>query len=43
MFARGLPYYVIKRMGRWRSDAALCYFRCERTVAKVAASAFGTR
>jgi hypothetical protein len=43
MFARGLPYYVIKRMGRWRSDAALCYFRCERTVAKVAASAFSTR
>jgi hypothetical protein len=40
MFARGLPYYVIKKMGRWKSDAALLYFRCEHSVARSAASTF---
>ena len=40
MFARGLPYYVIKKMGRWKSDAALLYFRCEHSVARSAAKTF---
>ena len=40
MFARGLPYYVIKKMGRWKSDAALLYFRSEHSVARSAAKTF---
>jgi hypothetical protein len=40
MFARGLPYYVIKKMGRWKSDAALLYFRSEHSVARTAARTF---
>ena len=40
LFAKGTPYYVIKKMGRWTSDAALLYFRSEMDVAKQAARAF---
>jgi len=42
MFAAGLPYYVIKKYGRWASDAALVYFRSEASIAVSAASAFVT-
>jgi hypothetical protein len=27
LFVAGLPYYIVKKYGRWRSDAALLYFR----------------
>jgi hypothetical protein len=37
-----LPYYVIKKYGRWASDAALVYFRSEASIAVSAASAFVT-
>jgi hypothetical protein len=40
LFARCIPYYVIKKMGRWTSDAALLYFRSEADVARIAAQAF---
>jgi Phage integrase family len=40
LFAAGTPYYVIKKMGRWTSDAALLYFRSESSVARMAAQAF---
>ena len=42
MFAAGLPYYVIKKYGRWASDAALVYFRSEASIASSAALAFVT-
>lgn len=40
LFALGTPYYVVKKMGRWKSDAALLYFRSESDVARIAAKAF---
>ena len=40
LFAQGTPYYVVKKMGRWESDAALLYFRSESSVARIAARAF---
>ena len=40
MFAAGIPYYVVKRHGRWKSDAALIYYRCESSIARCAAKAF---
>ena len=42
MFAAGVPYYVIKKYGRWVSDTALIYYRCETSVAAAAAIAFGS-
>ena len=27
LFAAGVPYPVIKKFGRWKSDAALLYYR----------------
>jgi hypothetical protein len=41
LFVAQVPYPVIKKMGRWRSDAALKYHRDEFDVAAVVASAFG--
>ena len=41
LFAAGVPYYVIKKYGRWTSDTALIYYRCETLVAAAAAVAFG--
>ena len=40
LFAAGVPYYVVKRYGRWKSDAALIYYRCETSIARCAAKAF---
>ena len=40
LFAAGTPYYVVKRYGRWKSDAALIYYRCESSIARCAAKAF---
>lgn len=43
LFAIGMPYPQIKKMGRWKSDAAMRYYRDEQEVADAAASAFGRR
>jgi len=40
LFAAGVPYYVVKRYGRWTSDAALIYYRCESSIARAASKAF---
>ena len=40
LFAAGVPYYVVKKYGRWASDAALIYYRCEYSIALQAATAF---
>jgi hypothetical protein len=32
LFAACVPYWVIKKMGRWKSDAALRYYRSEEDV-----------
>ena len=40
LFVKGTPYYAIKKMCRWTSDAALLYFPSEMDVAKLAARAF---
>ena len=40
LFASRVPYYTIKKMGRWRSDAALIYFRSVDDVARTVARAF---
>ena len=40
LFAAGIPYYVVKKYGRWASDAALIYYRCEYSIAQQAAAAF---
>ena len=40
LFAASIPYYVVKRYGRWKSDAALIYYRCETSIARCAAKAF---
>ena len=31
---------LVKRYGRWKSDAALIYYRCESSIARCAAKAF---
>jgi hypothetical protein len=41
LFVAGVPYSTIKKMGRWRSDAALKYHRDELDVAADVATAFG--
>jgi hypothetical protein len=35
-----VPYGVIKKMGRWRSNCFLIYFRDDEHVARHAASGF---
>ena len=40
MFVAKVPYYHIKKMGRWRSDAAMIYHRDEDAVIKEACRAF---
>lgn len=41
LFTAGTPYPVIKKAGRWKSDAALQYFRARDHVAAEVAAAFG--
>jgi hypothetical protein len=43
LFVAQVPYNIIKKMGRWRSDAALKYHRDDLDVASVVATAFGHR
>lgn len=40
LFTAGTPYPVIKKAGRWKSDAALQYFRARDHVAREVAAAF---
>ena len=40
LFAAGVQYYVVKKYGRWTSDTALIYYRCEFSIACQAAAAF---
>jgi hypothetical protein len=40
LYAAGVPYYIVKKYGRWRSDAALLYFRCDSSLAQAASDAF---
>jgi len=39
MFNAQVPYYVIKKLGRWRSDAALLYYRDNRGAHLIATAA----
>jgi hypothetical protein len=43
LFAAHVPYPIIKKMGRWKSDAAMKYFRDEVEVGDAVAQAFGRR
>lgn len=40
LFAACVPYWVIKKMGRWTSDAALKYYRSEEDVVSSVRDAF---
>jgi hypothetical protein len=40
LFASRIPYWVIKKMGRWTSDAALKYYRSEEDVVSSVMKAF---
>ena len=40
LFNMKVPFFVIKKMGRWRSNAALVYFRDEDNVGKMVGIAF---
>jgi len=40
LFAACVPYWVIKKMGRWKSDAALKYYRSEEDVVDSVRKAF---
>lgn len=41
LFVARVPYNIIKAMGRWKSDAALKYYRDEVDIATAVAAAFG--
>ena len=40
LFVARTPYYLIKKAGRWKSDAAMLYYRCDEDVCKAVAAAF---
>jgi hypothetical protein len=40
LFVARVPYYIIKKMGRWKSDAAMLYYRCDEDVENAVAEAF---
>jgi integrase len=40
LFVARVPYFAIKNMGRWKSDSAMLYYRCEEDVCKAVAEAF---
>lgn len=42
LFDAGVAYPLIKKAGRWRSDAVMVYFRDDRHVADVVGAAFGS-
>jgi Phage integrase family len=40
LFMRKVPYHIIKKMGRWRSDAAMLYHRSDEDVERQVRRAF---
>ena len=40
LFVARVPYYLIKMMGRWKSDAAMIYYRSEDDVCYAVSKAF---
>ena len=40
LFVARVPYYLIKKMGRWKSDAAMVYYRSEEDVCHAVSKAF---
>ena len=40
LFNRRVPYPIIKKFGRWKSDSALDYYRDEDETGKAVAKAF---
>jgi hypothetical protein len=41
LFTARVPYNIIKKFGRWKSDAAMKYYRDELDISNSVASAFG--
>jgi integrase len=42
LFNANVPHPIIKRMGRWRSDAAMIYYRDEDAVTKATTKGFAS-
>lgn len=40
LFVARVPYYVIKKMGRWKSDAAMLYYRDDEDIRDAVTEAF---
>jgi len=40
LFVARVPYFLIKKMGRWKSDAAMLYYRCDEDVSNAVGDAF---
>ena len=40
LFVSRVPYFLIKKMGRWKSDAAMLYYRCEEDLVEAVGGAF---
>jgi len=40
LFVARVPYFLIKKMGRWKSDAAMLYYRSEEDVVAAVSRAF---
>lgn len=40
LFVARVPYYIIKKMGRWKSEAAMLYYRCDEDVEDAIKEAF---
>ena len=40
LFVARVPYFAIKKMGRWKSDSAMLYYRCEEDVCEAVTEAF---
>ena len=40
LFVARVPYFIIKRMGRWKSDAAMIYYRADDDVRRAVKKAF---
>ena len=40
LFVARVPYYIIKKMGRWKSDAAMLYYRDDEDIRDAVTEAF---
>ena len=43
LFMQRLPFYLIKKAGRWASDAAMIYYRADEDVLEAVAAAFSSQ